>query len=136
MEEMGNPWELEHEEREPELEFVPKAHLVLEGSDKHEWGLVKDCHGCVNFIPENAEVVGTWNKYGEGTFWVDLTTPLEALRDRAIQLYKELAEARVKTMAEMSLPPKTTVRRPRVTKEQPVQSGIDKLLSRFTVPGH
>jgi len=80
-------------DEEPQ-EYHPKARLVLVDSDKAEWGVVKDCQGNINFIPEDAEVVGTWNKYGEGVFWVSLTTALEALSDRAIQLTKELAEQR------------------------------------------
>lgn len=93
-------WDLENEE-EPEHkhEFKPKAHLVLEGSERHEWGVVKDCHRLVNVIPDDAEVVGTWNKYGNGTYWVDLTTPLSALEDTAIQLYAELAKSRAEAMS-------------------------------------
>lgn len=104
---MENAWELEHEpEQPPKLEFKPKAHLVLEGSDQFEWGLVKDCHGLINMIPDDAEVVGVWNKYASGpegnlTFWVSLQTSLNALEDRATQLYKELAEGRADAMGRM-----------------------------------
>lgn len=97
-------WELEHEPGQPpKLEFKPKAHLVLEGSEQHEWGLVKDCHGCINMIPDDAEIVGVWNKYGDGIFWVSLQTSLSALEDRATQLYVELAEGRIDAMGRMSI---------------------------------
>jgi len=90
-------WETEPEQQalEQPTELKIKAHLVLEGSEKYEWGVVKDCKGCINIIPPDAEVVGTWNKYGDGTYWVSITTPIEALVDRATQLFSELAEKRL-----------------------------------------
>jgi len=133
-----DPWELEEEvpEQPRKLEFKPKAHLVLEGSDEHEWGVVKDCHGNINFIPDDAEIVGTWNKYslkpsGGLTYWVSLQTPLSALEDRATQLYAELAESREKSMQRLGLrssPKKTPRSEHKVVKEE--QSGyniFDKL---------
>jgi hypothetical protein len=114
-----DPWELEHETTQPpKLEFKPKAHLVLEGSADFEWGVVKDCHGNINIIPgEDAEIVGTWNKYATGpdgklTFWVSLQTSIEALQDRATQLYAELAAGRENAMAKMKevKPTKRTTR--------------------------
>lgn len=102
-------WQLEHEpEQPPKLEFKPKAHLVLEGSDQHEWGLVKDCHGLINIIPDDAEIVGVWNKYASGPegnliFWVSLQTSLSALEDRATQLYRELSEGRAEAMQRMGV---------------------------------
>jgi len=144
-----DPWELEHEEAPkqgpPKLEFKSKAHLVLEGSNRFEWGVVKDCHGLINMIPDDAEVVGTWNKYagpGEfeaGTFWVDLATPLSALEDRATQLYAELAKGRLDAMAKLGMTgparrlPKTP-RTPREPKEPelPKNEAMDKLRSMFT----
>lgn len=75
---------------------VPGIHLVLVGSDKHTWGIVKYTHECINYIPEYAEVVGKWFDYGDGVFWVTLMTSMEALADRSVQLTKQLAEAREK----------------------------------------
>ncbi len=97
---MAESWKTE-EDVEPQRkpEYQPKAHLVLEGSGQHEWGVVKDCHGCINSIPEDAEIVGTWNKYGEGVFWVSLETPIQALQDKATILIAKLAEEREKEMA-------------------------------------
>lgn len=94
-------WETEEDspEEAASLDFKPKAHLILEGSDQFEWGVVKDCKGCINFVPEDAVAVGTWNKYRDGVFWVSLTTPIEALRDRATQLFAELARNREKQIA-------------------------------------
>lgn len=115
-------WDTESEEQ-PTPEYKVKAHLVLEGSEKHDWGVVKDCHGCVNHIPEDAEVVGTWNKYSEGTFWVNLQTSLEALQDRATQLIRELARRR---MQEPIPQPKRRTPAPRTARE-PSPSAFDLL---------
>ncbi len=92
-------WNTEEDQSEQKPEYQAKAHLVLEGSDQHEWGVVKDCHGCINNIPEDAEVVGTWSKYGEGIFWVSLETPLQALQDKATILIAELAKKREQELA-------------------------------------
>lgn len=96
-------WKTEEGEEQPQQkpEYQVKAHLVLEGSDQHEWGVVRDCHGNVNYIPEDAEVVGTWNKYGEGVFWVSLETPLQALQDKATILTAELAKKRQEELAHL-----------------------------------
>jgi len=137
-----DPWELEHEELgRPRLEFKPKAHLVLEGSNRFDWGVVKDCHGLVNLIPDDAEIVGTWNKYNysenDGVFWVDLMTPLTALEDRATQLYAELAQGRSEAMAKLGMtgPIKRVSKTPRAPKEpkveQPIDDRLDKLRSMF-----
>jgi hypothetical protein len=119
MQEQRDPWALEEDiEQPPKLEFKPKAHLVLEGSERHDWGVVKDCHGNINAIPDDAEVVGTWSKYGDGTYWVSLQTSLSALEDRATQLYLELADSRIEAMARVGAPTvqKGTRRAPRQPK--------------------
>lgn len=81
-------------------DYQAKAHLVLEGSASFEWGVVKDCKGQVNYVPEDAEVVGTWSKYGEETFWVSLETSLQALQDKATLLVAELAATRREELRE------------------------------------
>lgn len=97
-------WKTEEEEQSQQKpEYQAKARLVLEGSDLHEWGVVKDCHGCINHIPEDAEIVGTWNKYGEGIFWVSLETPIQALQDKATILIAELARKRQEELAHQPL---------------------------------
>ena len=99
---MTESWKTEEEEQSQQKpEYQAKAHLVLEGSNRHEWGVVKDCHGNVNYIPEDAEVVGTWNKYGEGVFWVSLETPIQALQDKATILTAELARKRQQELASL-----------------------------------
>jgi len=132
---MEDAWELEHETRQPpKLEFKPKAHLVLEGSEQHDWGVVKDCHGAINIIPDDAEVVGVWNKYDDGTFWVSLQTSLSALEDRATQLYKELSESRTESMQRMgaAAPAKRAPRTRREPKaEEPKDDTFDKLRDRL-----
>lgn len=41
---------------------------------------------------ENAgTIVGTWGWYDYGTFYIELTTPIEAMQDRFIQLMKEIS---------------------------------------------
>jgi len=129
-----DPWELESIDGQPKLEFTPKAHLVLEGSERHDWGVVKDCHGNINIITEDAEIVGTWNKYANGTIWVDLTTPLEALRDRAIQLYKELADARTESMNRLGItgPVKRAPRTVHEPKVKPEGSTLDRIKALFS----
>lgn len=93
---MPSSWETEEETEEKTVgpEYKVKAHIVLEGSEQYEWGVVKDCHGCINHIPEDAEIVGTWCKYSDGTFWVSLETPIQALQDKATILVAELAKRR------------------------------------------
>ncbi len=116
-----NPEEDEQATEQP-TEFKIKARLVLEGSDQHEWGVVKDCHLNINHIPEDAEIVGTWNKYGEGVFWISLTTSIEALVDRVTQLTAELAESRKKELESIALQPKTGKKRtskPKVIEPEP-----------------
>ncbi len=113
-------WNTEEEEQQ-KPEYQPKAHLVLEGSDKHEWGVVKDCHGCVNNIPEDAELVGTWSKYNEGVFWVSLETPLQALQDKATLQIAELAKNR------LEVPGGKPARKRSVPKEQEGPSPFDEL---------
>ncbi len=116
-------WETENGEDQPQQkpEYQAKARLVLEGSDQHEWGVVKDCHGCVNYIPEDAEIVGTWNKYGEGVFWVSLETPIQALQDKATILIAELAKKRQQE------PASRPTRRRSLPKEPAGPSASDRL---------
>lgn len=103
--------------------YQAKAHLVLEGSETHEWGVVKDCMGSVNYIPEDAEVVGTWSKYGEGTYWVALETSMQALQDRATLLTAELAARRRVELKDIAVK-KSRVPKP---KEPPKPSVFDDL---------
>lgn len=117
-------WEPEVEEQpeqSPASEYKIKARLVLENSDQYEWGVVKDCHGNVNHIPDDAEVVGTWNKYSEGIFWVTLTTSVEALVDKATQLFLELSEKRKQDLALHTTLPKSKSKTTRTRTPKPVE---------------
>ena len=94
-----DPWQTEADDEQElipleETDYRMKTHLVLEASESEEWGVVRDCAGNINYIPPDAPVVGNWTKYGEGTFWLSLTTSLEAMRDTSIRLTMELAEKR------------------------------------------
>lgn len=75
-------------------QYQAKANLVLEDSERYEWGLVKLTPGTINNIPMDSELVGTWHKYGEGTYWVSLMMPVQALMDRATLLHAEVARRR------------------------------------------
>jgi len=110
-------WDTEEDERSVAPEYKVKAHLVLEGSEKHEWGVVKDCHGCINYIPEDAEIVGTWSKYSDGVFWVDLETPIQALQDKATLLTAELTRRR----AQEPIVRRATVQRAKRAAPKPVE---------------
>ena len=130
--------ELEEEDevgKKPRFEFGtshPAASLILEGSDRHDWGLVKDCLGRINYVPEDAVVVGCWHKYEEGIFWVSLLTPLKALEDIAVKLAVERIAVRDKDISGITVsktPGKK--RKPRAKKEpEPEQ---DDTLDRLAV---
>lgn len=119
-------WKTEEEEQSQKgPEYQAKAHLILEASDRHEWGVVKDCHGNINFVPEDAEIVGTWNKYGDGVFWVSLETPLQALQDKATLLIAELAKKRKEEMVRLP------VRRQPLPEKTATLSALDKLRAKI-----
>lgn len=129
--EVESVWETEKDEAS-KPEYQAKAHLVLEGSEQHEWGLVKDCHGCINYVPEDAEIVGTWSKYSEGTFWVSLETAIQALQDRATILTAELAERRKLEPAPVK--PTTTRRRKEKVAPEPEEttsSALDQIRAKL-----
>lgn len=75
-------------------ESKPKVILILEDSERTDWGVVKDCHGSMPEDMSKCEIIGTWSTYGDGTFFVELTTSVEAQQDVLIGLIKERAEAR------------------------------------------
>jgi len=104
-------------EEEDVLEYKTKAHLVLESSRNpgNTWGIVKDCHGNINMIPKDADVVGTWARYTDGEYWVSLETPIQALQDRATVLIAEMAEKRRQQEAER-VPVTARVSKPRTKK--------------------
>lgn len=79
-----------------------KINLVLVDSDLANcfFGVVKDCHSCANYIPEDAEVVGTWGKYDEHTYWVSIMTPIEALQDKLTIYAIQTSEASAKVLRE------------------------------------
>ncbi len=119
-------WNTEEEESQiPPTDYKTKSRLVLEGSGQYEWGVVKDCLGCINYIPEDAEVVGTWNKYSDGVFWISLTTSIEALADRATQLYHELTENRKKQLESLGPITKTKGSKRQASKSKPESAEIE-----------
>lgn len=69
----------------------PKVLLILELSEDPSTpvGIVKDCHGSMPIDMSTCDVVGTWSRFDKGTFYVELTTPVDALQDILIQLISE-----------------------------------------------
>jgi hypothetical protein len=79
----------------------PKVLLILlKSEDKAvQIGLVKDCHGSmpIDMVSQDCgcENVGYWSRFDAGTFYVELTTSVEALQDNLIQhIAKMEAETR------------------------------------------
>jgi hypothetical protein len=107
------------------LDYHVKVSLVLEGSNEFDWGVVKDTHGAINIIPEDAEVCGTWHVYSEGVFWVHLTTPIEARLDRAIMLFKEMTERRLKEPGAFPSSARRKKGAPRQPKPKPAQEPVE-----------
>jgi hypothetical protein len=74
--------------------FQEKASIVLKDSEFAEWGLVLLTPGTINHIPADSQLVGYWHRYGEGTYWVSLMMPVQALMDRTTLLHAEVARRR------------------------------------------
>lgn len=95
-----------------------KAALVLEGSEQYEWGLCKLAPGTINHIPADSQLVGYWHRYGEGTYWVSLTMPLQALMDRTTLLHAEVSRRREQGLPLMGTLPKPKAERHGKPKER------------------
>lgn len=100
----------------------PKVLLILEKSEDltTQVGLVKDCGGSMPVNMSTCNVVGTWSRYNEGTFYIELTTPIDALQDILTQLISERVKSRematypiIRTL-DLQLP--STTRQPRQPK--------------------
>lgn len=100
--------------------YQEKAHLVLEGSEKYEWGMVKLTPGTVNFTPADSVLVGTWHRWGEGTYWVSLMLPVTALMDRATLLHAEVDKRREEGLDLLGKAPVRKARGVRPKKEKEV----------------
>jgi len=134
----ANPWETEGEGTEPSslnvevapdmptlpgplppsdkapspVEFAPRAYLALVSSDKHDWGMVEDTMGNLLWVPGKGEIVGSWSRpQYDNLIHISLSTPINALVDRAIQTNKRYAEERL--MKELGI---KTPKVPRVKK--------------------
>lgn len=72
----------------------PKVLLILEHSEDPgvPISVVRDCHGSMPMDMSACDVVGTWSKFDKGTFYVVLTTPVEALQDILVQLISKRTE--------------------------------------------
>jgi len=73
----------------------PKVLLILEQSENPivAVGLVRDCGGSMPFDTSTGRITGTWSRYGDGTFYVELTNSIDALQDVLIQLITERAKS-------------------------------------------
>lgn len=78
----------------PERE-KPLVILILEDSERAEQGLIKDCHGTIPVGDKfDGDVVGVWDKFGEGTFYCSLTTTIDARQDSLIKHFEEVVKER------------------------------------------
>lgn len=80
-------------------ERKPKVMLMLQDSTKGAGGLVIDCEGHTPVNEddvEGLEVIGSWQKLGDGVIFLELTCAVEARQDVLINLLKDLRESRIR----------------------------------------
>jgi len=76
-------------------EYKAKVSLALVDSGDETWGVVEDTLGNICWKPGQGEIVGTWSRAPyDNLIHMGLTTSLEALQDRAIQIWKKYADER------------------------------------------
>ena len=107
--------------------YQQKAGLILEDSGSEDWGLTFLSPGTMGpaTVPADSELVGHWHKHENGTIWITLTTPLGALKDRAILLTAEVARSRkegthpsTQTPVQPKQPKRTKTSKPKQKQEQ------------------
>ncbi len=118
---MVSSWETEADvdeqspdEQRPELPaYQIKAHVALEDSDTHAWGILRDTEGSFAWKTGVGEIVGTWSRSPvDGLIHVFLETAIQGLVDKATLRFAEYAERR-RTETSKSKVPRT-----RTPKEQ------------------
>ena len=112
------------DELRPELPaYQIKAHVALEDSDTHSWGIVKDTEGSFAWKPGDGQIVGTWSRSpNDGLIHVFLETAIQGLVDKATLRFAEYAENR---RTEVSKPKASRTRTP---KEQPSPEPNEELV--------
>lgn len=79
----------------PKTNPLPKVTYTLVDSDKRGEGIVKIFHNGAyppvtdRVMREEGEIVGIWNRFGDGTYYIEVTTPVEALQDRITKEWSE-----------------------------------------------
>jgi hypothetical protein len=80
-----------------------KINLLLDNSDKYDWGVVKVSPSILlptsEIQMQDIEICGTWGKMSDGTLWLHLESTLEALHDKATLILAELSERRRKGLS-------------------------------------
>jgi len=90
-----------------------KAHLVLDDSDTHTFGVVRDTEGSYTWRTGEGPAVGEWTKSPhDNMYHLFLLTPTEALVDKAVVRLEEMVQKRAAGIV------KTTeaVKKPKVVK--------------------
>lgn len=123
------------EERPAILEYKIKAHVALEDSDIHTWGVTKDIEGSYTWKPGEGQIVGTWSRSpSDGLIHVFLEEPISALVDKATQSFARLAETRKtetpRTKTTRTRAPKTAKPPAEPSEEEVTISNIRKLLGK------
>lgn len=130
---------IDPEKRPVRLDYQTKAHIVLEDSDKENWGMVKYLGpGYYTLKTVEGELVGNWSRSPvDGLIHVFLETPLQALIDKATQQFAEYAEMRKGKQQTVSAPragkariPKVQTPTPGPSEEQLKINSLRKLLGR------
>ncbi len=130
---MGTLWETETEEEKPGMpEYQIKAHIALEDSNSHDWGVARDTEGSFVWEPGVGPITGTWTRSPvDGLIHVFLETPTTALVDAATLRFVELAEKRLAKEATVSKPTTRKKAAPKPTEEPSEQAenlaAIDRL---------
>ena len=76
-------------------QYHTKVMLTLEDSGKENWGVVRDMSGKLFDPIDTAQIIGTWSRAPyDNLIHVSLTTPLQALSDRAVLIWTEISERR------------------------------------------
>lgn len=90
-------------------EYKTKAYLVLDGSDKSDWGIIEDTLSDLLWQPGKGEIVGTWSrtKY-DNLIHISLCTAIDALQDRSIQTFAKYAEERKQKEQGVKVPARRT----------------------------
>jgi hypothetical protein len=107
-----------------------------------DFGILKYCNGAVNYTPQSAVPVGTWNRYGDGTLWIGLSIPMEKIAQmvsdhvkgiagpRAFELLKVRGEVKLKETKKPVAKKEKSI----VPKPAPISTVIQTLTPTATTP--